>query len=63
MEDKISQYREYSLSICQNLLLALREFQEDTDMFFGSEIRKAYITATEKAINQVSKIQTSIRNL
>ena len=63
MEDEIAQHRAHSLAICQNFLLELRRFQEDANIFFGGEIHKAYVAATEQAIHQVSKIQNRIRSL
>ncbi len=63
MGEEVAKYRETCLSLCAKLLSELKRNQEDADLFFGGEIYKSYIDATDKAINKAGKVQTKIRNI
>ena len=62
MDDKIAMYKANSISLCNKLLRELESNKDDTDLFFGGEICKAYINATDKAINKTRNIRNKIRN-
>ena len=63
MEAEAEKYRVISLEDCQRLLYEVRRDQEDAALFFGGEIYKTYVAATDKVINKAEKIRTQIRNL
>lgn len=63
MDDKINAYKTNSIYYCNKLLCSLEEDKDDADSFFGGEMHKAYIEATDKAISKTRKIQNKIRNI
>ncbi len=63
MDEEREKYRAYSLSQCDKQIRDLTRNQSDADRFFGGEVYKAYVNATEKAIDRVRKIRNKIRNL
>ena len=63
MQEELEQCRLESLSLCDRLLVALEENQEDAHLFFAGEVYQAYDSATDKAKNKVKKIRNKLRNL
>lgn len=63
MDDKIKTYKNNSLYHCDRILSELAMNKDETDLFFGGEMRKAYIEATDKAISKTRKIRNKIRNI
>lgn len=63
MQHELEQCRLECLSLCDRLLVALEENQEDAHSFFGGELYQAYDAATDKAKNKVKKIRNKIKNL
>ena len=62
-EEKVRYYKSLSLSQCERLLTELRRNKEDADLFFGGELYKSYVEATDAAIDKTRKIRNKIRNL
>ena len=63
MDEQLEQYRSQSLALCEKLIADLKRNQDDSAEFFGGEIQKTYVEATEKAINKAKKTRSKIRNL
>lgn len=61
-EIEMAKYKARSLSLCEKLLHELRENRDDADLFFGGDIHKAYVNATDTAVNEVINIRARIRN-
>ena len=63
MDEEFEQRKANGLAQCDRLISELSKFLDDTDLFFGGEIYKTYINATEKALNKAKTIRTKLRNL
>ena len=63
MAGELEQYQENALALCNKLLTELNRNQEDVDTFFGGDVRKAYVDATEKVIRSTRSVRNKIRNL
>lgn len=63
MQEELEQHRANSLALCEKLLNDLKRNQDDADSFLGGDIYKAYVSATEKAIEKARKSRNKIRNL
>lgn len=63
MEEELEQQREYSLYLCDRLTAELTNNKEDAASFLGGDIHKAYVKATETAINKIRRTKNKIRNL
>ena len=63
MNQEHTQYKKYSLSLCEKLINDLKRNREDADTFLGGELYKAYVNATEKAINKAQRNRNQIRKL
>ena len=61
--EEFERQRNECLVLCQRIIADLREFTADSDRFFGGEIRKAYIEATEQAIDKAYTIRSKLRSL
>ena len=55
--------KDYSLSLCGQMICELNRNIEDSRAFLGGEMLKAYVKATEEAINKANRIKMKIRNL
>ena len=62
MEEELAKYKAQSLQLCERILAELKRNQDDADLFFGGEIHKAYVSATDKAINEARTLRNKIRN-
>ena len=63
MDDKLNTYKNNSLYYCERLLSELAMNKDETELFFGGEIRNAYMNATDKAISKTKRIRNKIRNI
>ena len=63
MDEKLSYQKELSLEICDRLVRELQENSESADGFFGGEIHKSYVDATETALEKTRTIKQKINNL
>ena len=63
MDEKLEQQRQYSLYLCDRLTAELNRNKEDAAACLGGEIYKAYVKATESAINKARRTKNKIRNL
>lgn len=63
MQEMTEQYRAACLDLCDRLLLELKRNREDTDLFFAGEVNKAYVKATDKAIEKARSLRNKIRHL
>lgn len=61
--DEFERQREECLELCQRIIADLHGFTADSDRFFGGEIRKAYVEATEQAAHKARTIRSKLRNL
>lgn len=62
-ELELRRLQEQSLYFCSRLMKCLNENQNDAASFFGGDVCKAYVEATEAAANKVNKTRNKIRNL
>ena len=62
-EFQLRRLQEQSLHLCNRLINSLNENKDDADSFFGGDVYKAYVEATELAINKANKAKNKIRNL
>ena len=62
-EMELRRLQEQSLYLCNRLINSLNENKDDADSFFGGEVYKAYVEATESAVNRAKKAKQKIRNL
>lgn len=63
MQEEFEQRRSAALVLCNRLLAALEENQDDAHSFFGGEVYQVYDSTTDIAKNKVKKIRNEIRNL
>lgn len=63
MEEELEQRKAASLALCDRLISDMSKFLDDTDQFFGGEIYKSYVSATEKAVQKAKSVRTKLRNL
>ncbi len=63
MEQEVEQYRDVCLALCNNLLVAFEENQEEAERFFGGELQKTYVTVNEKVAGKIRQIRTKIKSL
>jgi len=63
MDEELEQRKDASLALCYRLLSDMEGFMQDADLFFGGEIHKTYLAATEKAIKKARSVRNKIRNL
>ena len=63
MNKELEKARADSLYLCQKLINELVRTQSNVPSFMGGDICKAYMTATEKAIDKAVKCRSKIRNL
>lgn len=63
MTNEFETYKTNSLVLCEKLLWELKKNKEDAVSFFGGEIYKSYIDATDNAKIETKNIQTKIRNI
>ena len=63
MDEELEQRRDASLALCNRLISDMERFTEDAHLFFGGEIHKPYLAATEKAINEAKTVRRKLRNL
>ena len=62
MDNPIENYKERSLELCDRLINQLNMNKDDANSFFGGEIYKSYIVATERAIEKANNGRYKIRN-
>ena len=62
-ELELRRLQDQSLYLCNRLINELGENKEESASFFGGDLHKAYVEATESAVNKASKIRNKIRNL
>ena len=62
-ESELERLRASSLHYCNKLLNDIGSEQENIEYFFGGEMCKAYVDATDKVLNKTRKVRTKIRNL
>ena len=62
-EMELRRLQEQSLYLCERLINGLNENKDDADSFFGGDVYKSYVEATESAINKAKKAKNKIRNL
>lgn len=63
MEEELEKYRANCLWLCEKLMADLSRNQSDAHRIFGGEVYKAYLSATDKAIEKARKSRNKIRNL
>lgn len=63
MNDELTQYKEQCLLLSERLLCDLNRNKDDAESFFGGDIYKAYIRATEDAMRKTREVRNGIRNL
>ena len=63
MNEELEKARADSLYLCQKLINELVRTQSDIPSFMGGDVYKAYMSATEKAIDTAVKCRYKIRNL
>ncbi len=63
MDEEIYKLKMRSLYLCDRLQSDLARFKDDTHSFFGDEIYRAYIKATDQAQEKARHIRTKIRNI
>lgn len=63
MEEELEKHRANSLWLCEKLISELSRNQSDAHRIFSDDIYKAYVNATEKAIEKARKNRNKIRNL
>ena len=63
MTEDILKHKDQSLALCRKLVRELENNEEDAKKFFGGEIYKSYLNATDVAKSKMLSIQTKIRNL
>ena len=63
MEQERQRLKDESLYLCNRLINALDENKDDADAFLGGDVYKAYIEATESAVNKANIAKNKIRNL
>ena len=63
MEQEVEQYRDVCLALCNSLLVGFEENQEDTERFFGGELKKTYVTVNEKVAGKIRQIRSKIKSL
>lgn len=61
--EEFERQRNECLVLCQRIVADLHGFMFDSDRFFGGEIRKAYLEATEQAIDKAYAIRSKLRSL
>ena len=62
-EMELRRLQEQSLYFCNRLINLLNENKEDAGSFFGGDVHKAYVGATESAISKAKRTKQKIRNL
>lgn len=62
-EIQLQRYKSTSLRHCDKLLNDVRCDRDDIDSFFGGELYKAYVNATDEVLTKISKVRTKVRNL
>lgn len=63
MDFEIEQHKQESIRLCEKLIVKIKKNKEDINLIFGGEIKKAYIEANDKALNEARKVLTKINNL
>lgn len=63
MNEELEKYKTNCLELCRRLLGKLDENEEEAASFFGGDIYKAYLQATDEAKNKTRSIQGKIRNI
>lgn len=63
MEEELEKQRQYSVYLCDRLLNELNKNKDAADSFLGGDIYRAYVDATEAAMNKVKKTKRKIQNL
>lgn len=63
MDKKVVTYHLTSLNLCDKLINELKNNKEDADSFFGGEVHKAYIKATDMALDKAKNIRAKLRRL
>lgn len=62
-EAELRSYQSESLRHCDKLLNEVKSDLDDIGSFFGGELRKTYVDATDKALSKIQQVRTKIRNL
>lgn len=62
-EQELRRLRDQSLYYCNRLLNELNENKEEAATFFGGDICRAYVKATEAAINKAKRTKGKIQNI
>lgn len=63
MEEQLEKYRDESIALCSRLIANLNQNQADAAAFFGRDMYRAYLSATEAAIDKAQQCRYKIRNL
>lgn len=61
MNEEVLMYKAQSLSLCDKLIHNLEKNKEEAELFFDGEMYKAYVDATDHAIDETKKIMAKIR--
>lgn len=63
MEEQREKYKQQSLMLCDRLLSELSRNKNEASRFLGGEIYRAYIDATDSAINKARRTRNKLRNI
>lgn len=63
MDDELYRLKMKSQMLCDRLTNDLAQNKDDTHQFFGGEIYRAYIAASDQAMEKTRRIRTKIRNI
>jgi len=63
MEGQLEQMKTDSVALCEKLVYDLKRNRDDAEGFFGGDVYKAYVSATERAISKAQLTRDEIRKL
>ena len=55
-------YRTASLQYCNKLIGEINSDREEIGTFFGGELHRVYLEATDMALDKAQKVRTRIKN-
>lgn len=62
-EAERQRFKIISLQHCDRLFNEIKRDQDDIHEFFGGELYKSYVAATDKALTKARNIRMKVRNL